>query len=244
MKIVKIPASAVEMPDDPVTTTLDVQFGGMDLSSESSLSFSSVMQGGKSSGMDGGLMYGAGSKLDGFATGANSEKDLKSSGVSQSSFQAPVNAQSQAALTEATKSTGATSMNPGMDSLTSLSQNQAKSQQPGSNYGNSGGSSGSAFVSYAGKPAPGFPAPGFPPVTQAATGVYGNSNSSSTGGIPQSYGSQQSGYIGNLSYGNQQVNPSNQPLVASSQSTNVPYGPTSGPPSNTYHNMNSGVGSG
>lgn len=92
------------------------------------------------------------------------------------------------------------------------------------------------------KPAPGFPAPGFPPVSQntysstAATGgpVYGSQQQ-----IPN----QQSGYMSHIAYGTAS-NTSSQPIVASSQNANVPYGPGStAPPQSGYH-MNSNVNSG
>ncbi|XP_021943888.1 protein lingerer isoform X3 [Folsomia candida] len=243
----KIPSSAVEMPDDP-GSTLDVQFGGLDLSSsDPSLSFSSVMQGGK---QDNTLIYGGqGTKMDSFGSGNSNDKDLKSSGHSPSPFQTSINAQSS--LTDPGKGSNltGTSNTPGggIDNL-SLSQNQTKSQQPGSNSyaaANSGNNAGSAFVSYAhagNKPAPGFPAPGFPPVSQntysstAATGgpVYGSQQQ-----IPN----QQSGYMSHIAYGTAS-NTSSQPIVASSQNANVPYGPGStAPPQSGYH-MNSNVNSG
>lgn len=137
------------MPDDP-GSTLDVQFGGLDLSSsDPSLSFSSVMQGGK---QDNTLIYGGqGTKMDSFGSGNSNDKDLKSSGHSPSPFQTSINAQSS--LTDPGKGSNltGTSNTPGggIDNL-SLSQNQTKSQQPGSNSyaaANSGNNAGSAFVS-------------------------------------------------------------------------------------------------
>lgn len=238
------------MPDDPVTTTLDVQFGGMDLSSDSALSFSSVMQGGKQSAVENNLIYGSQTgKLDSFVPVTAGDKDIKPTGHSSSSpFQAQINSQSQASLPDPGKGASAASnITPGIETLTSLTQNQNKPQQAGPNtYGaavNSGTGSGSAFVSYAGKGAPGFPAPGFPPVSQTAAGSY-SSSVPVTGGVPpygtQPVPNQQSGYM-NLAYGSQPAaNPTSQTAIASS--TNVPYGLGSVPPQGGY--MNSAVNSG
>ena len=55
------------------------------------------------------------------------------------------------------------SQNPKANNVTQSPQSQQ--QQP--SYGGSGtNNTGSAFVTYNTKPAPGFPAPGFPPVSQ------------------------------------------------------------------------------
>lgn len=230
------------MPNDPATTTLDVQFGGLDLSSDSSpLTFSSVMQGSgkQQSSVDNSLMYGGqGTKLDSssYVSGNSNEKDLKS-------FQSSINTQSQGS--EPGKGNSLSSnIAPGIDTLNSLTQhNQSKPQSQTGSYA-TGNNSGSAFVSYAhaGKPAPGFSAPGFP-VSQNMAGTYSSSNAT--------YGSQQQpipnqqqsgGYMTNLPYGTQPTNLSSQPIVASSQNANVPYGSTA-PPQNAYH-MNTNVNSG
>lgn len=137
------------MPDDSVTT-LDVQFGGMDLSSDSSMSFSSVMQGGKSGGGDNLLYGGQGTKLDSFASAAAGDKDIKSGGHPSSPFQNQINNQSQGSLNEPGKGNVTSNISPGLDSLSALSQNQAKTQQTGpTSYGaavNAGSNTGSAFA--------------------------------------------------------------------------------------------------
>jgi len=233
------------MPDDSVTA-LDVQFGGMDLSSDPSLSFSSVMQsGGKIGGGDGNIMYGGQStKLDSYVSAASvaGDKDMKA-GVhpSVSPFQNQLNSQAQGGSSLSEPNNKPNMVSPGLETLSSLSQQQQSQQQktqqhtvvPGSygaaaSAGAGNSNAGSAFVSY-GKGAPGFPAPGFPPVSQnPAGGTYNNSNVASvTGGVPppSSYGSQQlasqtaqSGYhhMANMAYANQgSQNIPQNPAVAS-----------------------------
>jgi hypothetical protein len=238
------------MPDQPTTTTLDVQFGGMDLSSDCNLSFSSVMQGGKPPSVDNSMIYGGqGGKLDSF--GPSGDKDIKPTGHSASSFQqASINPQSQqqqGSHNESGKGNNSltSNMNPGIDTLNSITQNKSQQQTAPNSYG-AAVNSGSAFVSYGvNKSAPNFPAPGFPPVSQA-TGTYNSSNIAPvTGGVPPAYISQplpnqQSGYMGNP-YGHHPSNlPPSQTIVASSQTANVPYGNPAAPASAYHMNSNSG----
>jgi hypothetical protein len=210
------------MPDDSVTA-LDVQFGGMEMSSDPSMSFSSVMQGGKIGGGDANLIYGGQStKLDSYVSAAvAADKDLKTGGQhpSVSPFQNQMNSSQShgGPMSEPGKGNVVSNIvSPGLDNLSSSSlsqqqQNQPKTQQvvPGSygaggNVNAGGGNTASAFAPY-GKGAPGFPAPGFPPVSQnPAAATYNNSNVAPViggGPPPSSYGSQlpsqtaqQSGY--------------------------------------------------
>lgn len=198
------------MPDNSVTT-LDVQFGGLDFGSDSSVTFNSVVHGNKASGD--GLMYGsASSKMDTFSTGPSAgDKDgvqLKSG----SSIADPSPFQNQrtsnvvnqsASLNDTNKASIPSNSSPNLDShsISSLNQSQPKNQPSGpSSYGaavNAGSTTGSAFVSYGNKGAPGFPtAPGFPataPPVQVGAGAY-NTNAQGAPGVPvqpSSYGTPQ-----------------------------------------------------
>lgn len=191
------------MPDNAVTT-LDVQFGGLDFGSDSSVTFNSVMHGNKASGDS--LLYGsASSKMDTFSAPSGTDKDgvqLKSgSSVTDSSpFQNQRTSQvnQPASLNETNKASIPSNSSPSLDShsIPSLNQSQPKNQPSGpSSYGaavNAGSTTGSAFVSY-GKGAPGFPAPGFPTSAPPVGGAY-NSSAAGAPGVPvapSTYGSQQ-----------------------------------------------------
>jgi len=243
------------MPDDSVTP-LDVQFGHLDVCSDSSVTFNSSMHANAS----GDMLYGNSStKMDSYS--GVTEKDQNNVGVSpssQNSFQNQRNSQSSLVDSSKGLSSGGLPISPNIDShsLSLSQQTQSKSQS----YGNVNASASgpvSAFASYKG--APGFPAPGFPPVTQAVQGP-GTYNSAPTvvGGastyVPQqnSIPNQSGGYnIGGLSFGaqpvvstvNSQLPPqSGMPSVSQNQAQNSSYGSSAPPQSAYHHNTNSNSG--
>ncbi|ODN00612.1 Protein lingerer [Orchesella cincta] len=260
----KIPASAVEMPDNAVTT-LDVQFGGLDFGSDSSVTFNSVMHGKGES-----LLYGSpASKIDTFSAPVDKDTvQLKGSSVTDSSpFQNQRTSQGQPpSLNESNKANMPSNSSPNLDShsMSSLNQSQPKNQSSGpSSYGaavNSGSATGSAFVSY-GKGAPGFAAPGFQATAPVVGGAY-NSSAAAVAVQPSSYGAQQPtmptqvgqpGYHGmnSMTYGAQPTVPSGvqsnqaqgqpQTLAAAvsqtqvQQAANPAFGNSAAQPQSSYH---------
>lgn len=181
-----MPTSGVEMPDDSVAK-LDVQFGGLEFGTGST--FNSVVQHGVPKGA-GDMMYSSSvqqQKMDTYSVAGSGEADIQSKNIA--SAQASESFQGQRSTQQNVSSSlvGANDqlnsknvqMSPSNADAHVLSSSIA-SQQP-KNVGNSGAkpsiqqqsytnssnNSGSAFVSYPGKGAPGFPAPGFPPVSQS-----------------------------------------------------------------------------
>ncbi len=178
------------MPDESVAK-LDVQFGGLDFGSTGS-AFNSVVQHGTTKHGAGDMLYGSTSqpKMDSYTTAVEKEVAQNNSvpPPSASPFQNQRNSQQvTGSMIVDSLNSKAVPISPNIDnthpgSLSSVqSQNSkannvaqsAQSQQQPSYGSAASNSTGSAFVTYNTKPAPGFPAPGFPPVTQIQqTGKY------------------------------------------------------------------------